>query len=68
MRGKQNKPKQNGTGKPEAVCVPQGGEGELCSQLSLLPVLTLCVHRGEMRNTGIYLPMGTWGSSMGEVL
>lgn len=68
MRGKQNKTKQNGTGKPEAVCALQGGEGELRSQLSLLPVLTLCVHRRETRNVDIYLPMGTWGSSMGDVL
>jgi len=53
-------------GKPEAVCALQGGEGQPCSQLSLLPVLTLCMYRKEMRNMGRYLPMGTWESSMGD--
>lgn len=43
MRG--NKTKQNKRGKTEAVCALQKGEGELCSQLSLLPVLTLCRYR-----------------------
>lgn len=45
-------------GKTEAVCALQRGEGELCSQLSLFPVLTLRTYRRGTRNRVCISPWG----------